>query len=326
MTTNSGLAQETIDPAEAGVTAAFIAFIKAASEKRQPTGPLRRFNQGRAAGCVRAEFTVPATLPAAHRVGLFATPRTYDAWIRFANASSQSDREKDVRGMSIRLSGVEGENLTPGQTRQDFVLNSHPVMVAADTKEFMELMKAMEAGGLEEVGYFLAHPKSALIGLQSREHPTCHLDIPYWSTTPYLFGPGRAVKYIVRPCTPPKNNQTHQVSDTYLTDALRTRLAGADACFDFMIQFQTDPRKMPIEDATVEWKEEDSPYHAVARIRIPSQDVGDPQNAAPCDQDGFNPWHSLVEHRPLGSMNRARRDIYEAMAEFRRQRGAAEHG
>ena len=28
---------------------------------------------------------------------------------------------------------------------------------------------------------------------------------------------------------------------------------------------------MPIEDATVEWKEEDSPWHMVARIRIPKQ-------------------------------------------------------
>jgi hypothetical protein len=32
----------------------------------------------------------------------------------------------------------------------------------------------------------------------------------------------------------------------------------------------------------------------------------------------FNPWHSLAEHRPLGGMNRARREIYAAMAEFRR--------
>ena len=61
--------------------------------------------------------------------------------IRFANASSQSDREKDVRGMSIRISGVAGENLTPGESRQDFVLNSHPVMVAANTKDFMELLQ-----------------------------------------------------------------------------------------------------------------------------------------------------------------------------------------
>jgi hypothetical protein len=31
----------------------------------------------------------------------------------------------------------------------------------------------------------------------------------------------------------------------------------------------------------------------------------------------FNPWHALVPHRPLGSMNRARRAIYEALSAFR---------
>jgi hypothetical protein len=320
MTTHRALAEETIDPDEAKITADFIAFIKQTSLKRQPTGPVRRFNQGRAAGCVRAEFTVLDNLPADLRVGLFATPQTYDAYIRFANASSQSDREKDVRGMAIRLSGVTGENLTPGETRQDFVLNSHAVMVSPDAKEFLELMKAMEAGGLQEAAYFLAHPKSALIGLQSRENPTSHLDIPYWSATPYLFGPGRAVKYIVRPCEPPKTTKAQHPTDSYLTDALRTHLQQREACFDFMVQLQTDPHSMPIEDATVEWKEHDSPYRAVARIRIPQQEIGDAETTSACEDSAFSPWHSLVAHRPLGSMNRARREIYRVMAQFRSQR------
>jgi hypothetical protein len=322
--TKTRLAEETIDPDEAQVTAEFIAFLKAASLERQPAGPVRRFNQGRAAGCVNAEFTVLDTLAPEHRVGLFANPRTYPAWIRFANASSSSDREKDVRGMSIRLSSVAGENLTPGETRQDFLLNSHPVMVAANTKDFLELLKAMEAGGVHEVAYFVAHPKAAAIGLQAREHPTSHLDISYWSTTPYLFGAGRAVKYIVRPCNPPHETKPEDLTDTYLTDALRTRLAHDEACFDFMIQLQTDPHAMPIEDASVEWKERDAPYVPVARIRIPKQEVADPAASA-CEQTAFNPWFSLVEHRPLGSMNRARRDIYHAMAEFRRQHQAGGH-
>jgi hypothetical protein len=319
-TTTLRLAEETIDPAESRVVADFIAFLKAASTRRQPTGPVRRFNQGRAAGCVRAQFSVLDTVATDHRVGIFAVPRTYDAWIRFANAASQSDRERDVRGMAIRLSGVSGENLTPGQTRQDFVLNSHPVMVAANTKDFLELLKAMDAGGLQQVTYFVSHPRSAVIGFQARNQPTSHLDIPYWSATPYLFGPGRAVKYIVRPCTPPETKQPEQITDTYLTDALRARLKQSEACFDFGIQLQTDPRTMPIEDATVEWKEQDSPYHVVARIRIPQQEVGDAETTRLCEETAFNPWFGLVEHRPLGSMNRARRDIYLAMAEFRHAR------
>jgi hypothetical protein len=271
---------------------------------------------------VHAEFTVLDGLPKEHRVGLFSEARTYQAWIRFASASSQTDREKDVRGMAIKVSGVSGDNLTAGETTQDFVLNSHPVLVAGNSTDFFALLKAIEAGGLQRALYFIAHPKSALIGLQARQNPTSHLDIPYWSTTPYLFGQGRAVKYIARPCSQTTSPKPATLTDTYLHDALRTHLQQSDACFDLMIQFQTDSRTMPIEDATVEWKESASAYHPVARIRIPRQDIEDPDRTRLCEDVGFNPWYCLTAHRPLGSLNRARRDIYRAMADFRHQRAA----
>jgi len=84
-----------------------------------------------------------------------------------------------------------------------------------------------------------------------------------------------------------------------------------------MVQFQTDARRMPIEDASVEWKREDSPYRSVASVRIPSQPIDGPGRAEACEAIAFNPWHARTEHRPLGSMNRARRAIYEAMAQYR---------
>jgi hypothetical protein len=55
----------------------------------------------------------------------------------------------------------------------------------------------------------------------------------------------------------------------------------------------------------------------VARIRIPRQAVGDAVSMQQCEQSAFNPWHCLADHRPLGGMNRARRDIYAAMSRFR---------
>jgi hypothetical protein len=318
--TTTPLAQETVPPDEAALTADFITFLKAASARRDPTGTVHRFNQGRHAGCVQGEFTVQDRLPADLRVGLFAEPRTYPAWIRFANANSETDRDRDVRGMSISLSGVTGENLTPGETKQDFVLNSHPVMVAANTKDFLELLKALDAGGLRAALYFLSHPRSARVGFAARENPTSHLDIMYWSTTPYLFGPGRAVKYIVRPSSPQKSVKPDPLTDNYLQEALRTRLEHAEASFDFLIQFQKDGRTMPIEDAMVEWNEHDSPYVPVARIRIPQQDILEAGRMQRCEEVAFNPWHSLTAHRPLGSLNRARREIYTAMAAFRHER------
>jgi catalase len=311
-------AEEIVAPDEAALASEFISFLKAASMRRAQHGPIRRFNQGRAAGCVEAEFTVNDDLPASLRVGVFAQPRPYRAFIRFANASSTTDRERDVRGMAIGLRDVPGENLTPGQQRQDFVLNSHPVMMVPDVRAFLTLFQANEAGGVRRLLYFVSHPRAARIAAASRQHPSSHLDISYWSATPYLFGPRRAVKYKARPCSTYTSALPRQLSDDYLHDALIAHLERADACFDFMIQLQTDGRRMPIEDATIEWKEEQSPFAAVARIHIPRQKIDEPNRTKACDDAAFNPWNCLAEHRPLGSMNRARREIYQALSAFRR--------
>ncbi len=320
MATGFGLAEEIVSPEEAALTAEFIAFLKDASARRHPTGPIRRFNQGRHSACVEAELTVREDLPSPHRVGLFARGGTYRAFIRFANATSSTDEEKDVRGMSISLADVHGPNLTPGQTRQDFVLNSHPVMVAPDAREFLALLKANEAGGLRRILYFASHPKAARIAFASRQNPSSHLDIPYWSTTPYLFGQGQAVKYIARPCSERTSQLPANLTKTYLRDALTTHLGQADACFDFLIQFYVDDTRTPLEDATAEWTEHE---HRVARIRIPQQRIDDPARATACEEVAFNPWNCLPDHRPLGSMNRARREIYHALSEYRRRAVAA---
>ena len=155
MTTSSNLAEETIAPDEAALTAEFISFLKEASAKRHPSGTMPRFNQGRAAGCVDAELTVPPGLPAELQVGLFARPRTYRARIRFASAASESDREKDVRGMSIQVADVNqtGENLTPGETTQDFMhAEGLPGGVALEHRR----VPISEQLGLERRGHLLA--------------------------------------------------------------------------------------------------------------------------------------------------------------------------
>jgi hypothetical protein len=311
------IAEETIDDREEATINEFIAFLEVTSRKRHPTGTIPRFNQGRASGCVRASFTVPEGLAPELQVGLFAKPATYEAWIRFANASSDTDRDADVRGMSIKVLNVPGKNLTAGATSQDFILNSHPVMVVPNTAEFLKLLRAMDAGGLEVAAYFMRHPQAAVIGAQARQQPSCHLDIPYWSTTPYLLGAGRAVKYYVRPTSATTSKRPFPLTDTYLRDALAERLSTADASFEFCLQFQTDAATMPIEDASVEWKEHDSPYRPVARMVIPRQDITLAETVSRCETVAFNPWFSLVDHQPLGNMNRARRRIYAAMAAFR---------
>jgi hypothetical protein len=313
----SDLAVENIAPDEPQVIEEFIAFLEEASRRRHPTGPIRRFNQGRHTACVTATLTVLDRLPAEFRVGVFSVPRSWRAWIRFANATSSSDRNADVRGMSIKLFDVGGPNLTEGATTQDFILNSHPVMMVPHTRDFLELLKANESGRAGTLRYFLSHPKAARLALAARSKPTCHLDIPFWSTTPYRFGPGRAVKYVVRPSSCKTSRRPFPLTDSYLRDALAAHLRESEATFDFMVQLQTDPEKTPIEDASIEWKEEDSPPTTVARLVIPRQLIDTPPRDASCEAVSFNPWNCLPDHQPLGSFNRARREIYRALARLR---------
>jgi hypothetical protein len=320
VTDTARLAQESIGPDEADVAKRFVAFLTEASARRHPTGVMPRFNQGRAAGCVDAEFTVPDQLAAELQVGLFARPGTYRARIRFANAASATDRDKDVRGMSIKVMDVAGENLTQGETSQDFILNSHPVMMVGGSRAFLDLLQANEAGGVRRVFFFLLHPRAASIALASRQNPTSHLEIPYWSTTPYLFGPGRAVKYHLRPSSGAVTPLPNPLTDNYLRERLAERVAREEVRFDFNVQFQIDPQRTPIEDASVEWREQLTPYRTVAHVRIPPQQIGTAENDALCERMSFNPWHALAAHRPLGDYNRARRNIYQAMAAFRQAR------
>jgi hypothetical protein len=79
--------------------------------------------------------------------------------------------------------------------------------------------------------------------------------------------------------------------------------------FTFSIIPQVDPAANPIEDPTVRWGAGPVP---VATIRIDPQTFDTPDRMKQAEEMSFDPWHALVEHRPLGGINRARRAVYAA--------------
>jgi hypothetical protein len=93
--------------------------------------------------------------------------------------------------------------------------------------------------------------------------------------------------------------------------------------FDFLVQLQTDPDRMPIENASVRWPEHLSPHVRVAELRLPAQRFDSPAQLAFADNLSFNPWHALPEHRPLGNQNRARKEIYLQLSRARQRMNAA---
>ena len=72
--------------------------------------------------------------------------------------------------------------------------------------------------------------------------------------------------------------------------------------------------------AEAAWSEQDSPYRTVAHLTIPVQQAYTPTRAEFVDGDlSFSPAHTLLEHKPLGSINRARLAAYTALSTTRRR-------
>ena len=133
------------------------------------------------------------------------------------------------------------------------------------------------------------------------------------------------MQYTIKPRAPQKTHVPKQPSANYLREAMAGTLSKQDVSFDFMIQLQTDPHRMPIEDASVRWPEHISPIIPVARLRIPAQKFDLPGQLSFAGNLAFNPWHSLPAHRPLGNQNRARKAIYLELSRLRQSMNSQPH-
>jgi hypothetical protein len=129
-----------------------------------------------------------------------------------------------------------------------------------------------------------------------------------------------AVKFTVRPAELTKAPARRRWTENFLREELAERLGKGELVFDFVVQFYIDNKRTPIEDTSVPWKPENTPFVKVAQLRIPSCDLEDPVVCARSnliDQYSFSPWHTIDEHRPLGNVMRARRVAYQASANLR---------
>jgi len=278
-------------------------------------------------GCVHGNFSVLPNLPANLGIGLFAAASSYPVWIRFSNQNNavSPDIKPDIRGVAIKLIGVPVEKLIdsdPHCTTHDFILISDSRFVTKDVAQFDGLVKGLR-GGLPKLGwFFLTHLRVLRNLMSSLRKFSNPLSIRYFSVAPYLLGQ-RAVKYSLIPHGTSDAPVPEHPADDYLRQAMVTQLAGGEAMFDLAVQFQTDPYHMPIEDPGVTWDEVESPFHKVATLHIPSQVFDTAERAEFGDNLSFNPWRCLPEHRPLGGISRARRQVYQGLSRFRHERNRA---
>lgn len=334
---------EVIEPGESETFDKIIAAMAGGGKiTRERYGRSIRTSHAKAHGLLKGELRVKEGLAAELRQGLFATARSYPVMVRLAHVPGEllDDRRMSTpRGMALKIFEVDGPKLPAheGEATQDFVLDTGKAFIAPGAKTFQvqiaatEMATPLPQGVKAAVSTVSRATNKALnaIGLDSANldfygHPFTHpLAEAYYSQTPYRYGDYIA-KLAVYPDTSALIAMVGKKLDLTDEDGLRTAVTEFfrhnPAEFEIGIQLCTDLDTMPVEDASVEWPEKESPYRPVGRLVLPPQNAYSPARADFVEEDiSFCPGHSLAAHRPLGSINRARMRAYEELGKARRR-------
>lgn len=313
----------------ADIISSAVAMVNRSHKATEPSH-YRRDVHAKAHGCVKATFTVPELENQALRHGVFAQPNEYKAWIRFSSGDTrpQPDSTRDARGMAIKVMGVAGKKLIKAEEdamTQDFVMINNDVFFIPTVKEYASFMRYQAQGS--KFGFFFNdfnwdvfkwHFRDFYLGANTlKAAPNSLLNEQYHSLSAYRLGPDQFMKYSAKACD---SNVTFDVDKSlpnFLREELKENLADNKACFDFMVQLQNPQKHMPIEDTTVKWQPEDSPFITVAKVTIEPQHFDNEVQNQFCENLSFTPWHATPEIEPVGGINRLRKAVYNEVSRYR---------
>ncbi len=291
-------------------------------------------------GLIAVQFEVLPDLPSELAQGLFAHPGTFDALLRISTNPGDilPDSVSLPRGIALKVTGVVGDRL-PGAAdgvTQDFVMVNGPSFNAKDPASFLKSLElvakttdratwakvALSAvlRGTEKALEAVGGESATLKGLGGARnvHP---LGETYFSQTAFRHGDYIA-KYQIVPVSPQLVQLTGvEIDARGKPDAIRhvvdDDMAGGGT-WEFRVQLCRDAQTMPVEDASVVWSEDQSPFQTVARLHARPQRGWSDARAAIVDETmRFTVWTGLEAHRPLGAINRVRQATYDMSAEFR---------
>ena len=338
---------ETPEPDEAQTTMGMQETLRGITQTMaEITGHARRAVHAKSHGLLRGALQVLGDLSPELAQGIFAQPCVYPVVLRMSTPPGEElpDNVSTPRGLALKVIGVDGERLpgSEGVTTQDFVMINGPVFAAPTAKAFLKNLQLLakttdkSPGGKQFLSAILQGVEKAVEAVGSKSgtlialggHPETHpLGETYFTQAPMLYGPYMA-KISVVPVSPSLTALTDaplamRGKPDAMRDAVNEFFAdpAVDAVWELRVQLCTDLETMPIEDATVAWPEDASPYATVARLTVPAQPGwSEVRERAVDDGMAFSPWHGVAAHRPLGSIMRVRKAVYDSSAEFRSQR------
>lgn len=316
----STLWKEHVAPDEAAQLERHATALRAMQRRHAGQGSAARGLHAKSHTGAVGELIVSADLPESLRVAVFAEPRTWPVYVRFSSGSGKRKPGpvRDVRGIALKLVGVPGKKLIPGledRRTQDFLFISNDTFPVRSPAQFFALASAAHGSPALLLPRLVAALGFGIFGVIKRVGASPHLATmvggSFNTALPLRFGP-TAAKLALVPESVDTTLRAGAGPDA-LREDLRARLASGPLAWSLRAQLFVDEQVTPIEDATVSWPEDRSPFHELARLVLPQQDLVGARGVKIeqyVEQLSFDPWHAVEELRPLGAMMRARAVAY----------------
>ncbi len=296
-------------------------------------------------GILRGELQLYPNLPEHLAQGMFKETKTFPVIIRLSTSPGaiQPDNQPAVKGLAIKIIGVEGKKFLPEEAdaiTQDFLMVNDTIIPTGDVKTYHDQQMRIEALAkgpevvqtlaneagvladkvLEAVGGVFGTKQEVKMVVQA--HPNHHMLGETYTT----LGAIRYGDYVAKIGLAPLSDNLKALAgkemDVSEPGAYRDMVAdffrtqGGE--YELRAQLCTDLKTMPVEDASIDWPQDQSPYQALGKIVLPQQDSYSPARRVYADDVlSFNPFHCLPELLPLGSINRVRIKAYASSTQYR---------
>ncbi|MBZ4018580.1 catalase family protein [Streptomyces purpurogeneiscleroticus] len=309
------------------------------SKTAEGTGQALRDAHAKGYGLVRGEVTILDGLPEEYAQGIYATAGRHDALVRFSNGSPRTGPDTHLGGaigLGLKIFDIDGPTLLddePDSRTFDYNSINAPVFFCNTVQHYLFIQELF----LEARNYFAEGKRGRrrfyrdyvtgkgtlepdewaweelLAFLTVSQQPLMNVLLSTYTT----MGAVRHGDYIAKVRIAPDPACAATVAKRRLAPAtevfrpaLVAELRERPHAFDIQVQLCADLNLMPVEDLTVEWPEQLSPYVTVAKLGFPQQDISGEENLKRMDALSFTPWRVTAAHRPLGSIMRARKEVY----------------
>ncbi len=301
---------------------------------------------------LHGELTVRPDIPETYRQGMFSEPgKTYPVIARISATSGaiRSDRVRGVRGLGLKIIGVESEERAHADfdedSNQDFVFVTEPEFLFADAADYAKggMRTAKILARVPDTGMILLNtllrgarrvvekarrpfPDKLRVFAEPNYHP---LGQTFYTAAPVRFG-----KYIAKIRVAPSSPTVSALATKTIqpggydaaSEAVRQHFRDDGAEYEIAAQLCTNIKEMPLEDATKPWSEKESPYFPIGVIRYPKQTAySEELQKFGDDELTFNSWRGIAEHTPLGSINRLKLRVYAESSKYRHDKNKAEY-